>query len=63
MKDVAVLENELEYMTRELAKVQSDRQYLMRFLGRLVHPEDYGWLVDSEVRREILRVLEEVRLS
>lgn len=60
MKDIALLNNELDYMTRELAKVQSDRQFLTRFLARMLHPEDYGWLVDPELRQEISRVLKEV---
>jgi hypothetical protein len=61
MKDIATMESELDYMTRELAKAKSDREFLMRFVARLLHPEEYGWLVDQEVRDEAKFVLEEVR--
>jgi hypothetical protein len=61
MKDIAIMESELDYMTRELAKAKSDREFLMRFVARLLHPEEYGWLVDQEVRDEAKFVLEEVR--
>lgn len=61
MKDVAIMESELDYMTRELARAKSDREFLMRFVARLLHPEEYGWLVDQEVRDEAKFVLEEVR--
>lgn len=61
MKDFATMENELEYMTMELAKVKSQREFLMRFVARLLHPEEYGWLVDQEVRNEAKRILDEVQ--
>jgi hypothetical protein len=59
MKDVAILQSELDYMTREVARLQSDRQFLTRFLARMLNPEDYGWLVDPELRKEISEVLKE----
>jgi hypothetical protein len=61
MKDIAIMESELDYMTHELAKAKNDREFLMRFVARLLHPEDFGWSVDQEVREEARRVLEEVR--
>ncbi len=38
MKDIATLDNELDYMTHELARVKNDREYLLRFVARLLHP-------------------------
>lgn len=61
MKDIATLENELDYMTMEMARAKADREYLMRFVARLLHPEEYGWSVDQEVRKEAKWILEEVR--
>lgn len=61
MKDIATLENELDYLTMEMAKAKADREYLMRFVARLLHPEEYGWSVDQEVRKEAKWILEEVR--
>jgi hypothetical protein len=61
MKDIAVMESELDYMTHELARSKNDREFLMRFIARLLHPEEYGWCVDQEVRDEAKWVLEEVR--
>jgi len=60
MKDIATLENELDYMTMEMARAKADREYLMRFVARLLHPEEYGWSVDQEVRKEAKWILEEV---
>lgn len=61
MKDIATLENELDYLTMEMARAKADREYLMRFVARLLHPEEYGWSVDQEVRKEAKWILEEVR--
>jgi hypothetical protein len=60
MKDIATLDNELDYMTHELARVKNDREYLLRFVARLLHPEEFGWSVDQEVRREARFVLDQV---
>lgn len=61
MKDFATMESELDYMTMELAQIKSQRDFLMRFVARLLHPEEYGWLVDQEVRNEAKWVLQEVQ--
>jgi hypothetical protein len=60
MKDIATFNDELDYLTTELAKVKGDREYLMRFIARLLHPEDYGWSVDQEVRDEARWTLQQV---
>lgn len=61
MKDMALMENELDYMTMELARTKAQREFLMRFVARLLHPEDFGWSVDQEVRQEARWVLQEVQ--
>lgn len=61
MKDMALMENELDYMTMELARTKAQREFLMRFVARLLHPEDFGWSVDQEVRKEARWVLQEVQ--
>lgn len=60
MKDIATMESELDYLTHELARAKSDREFLLRFVARLLHPEEYGWAVDQEVREEVRWALEQV---
>lgn len=60
MKDIATLEDEIGYLTLEVAKAKADREYLMRFVARLLHPEEYGWAVDKEVREEARWALDTV---
>lgn len=61
MKDIAVLESEIDHLVHELARAKNDREYLMRFVARLLHPEDFGWSVDQEVRDEARWTLKQVQ--
>lgn len=60
MKDIAILESEIDHLVHELAKAKNDREYLLRFVARLLHPEEFGWSVDQEVRSEARFVVDQV---
>jgi hypothetical protein len=60
MKDIAILESEIDHLVHELAKAKNDREFLLRFVARLLHPEEFGWSVDQEVRKEARFVLDQV---
>lgn len=61
MQALAALENDLKAL-QEAAKAIAERNLRMRdLLMRMLDPEDLGWAVSQEVRREIRAVITQGR--
>lgn len=57
MKEIATLNNEIDYMQTALRDLTVDHARMRLFLEDLIHPEGYGHAVSSEVRKKASELL------
>ena len=55
--EIAVLEANIEDMNGVISDQREELQALVRFIKKFNHPEEYGHLLDSDAKLEVMNIL------
>ena len=56
-KEIASLEEQISILTIQRDEEEERTKLAVKFLWSLLHPEEFGWAVSQEVRKEVKQTL------